>query len=144
MYHDGKYDDTSNIGTNWSVVDSEYSSPLCNPWVSSLRAEASSRTIVDIDDSVADINNLTPPLSAPTLAIPTPSISPAHVQDQDLCCNSFSSQMPGYFSPQDALPSRGRLPCHSLVSGYLMTGSTTSSSGSYSNDSVIRMVPAQY
>ena len=66
------------------VADSEYSSPLCNPRVLSLRAEASSRSIVDIDDRVADINNLTPPLRTPTLGISAPGISPARVQDQDL------------------------------------------------------------
>ena len=32
------------------LADSEYSSPLCNPQVSSLHAEASSRAIVVIDD----------------------------------------------------------------------------------------------
>ena len=77
-----------------SLVDSEYSFLLCNPQVLSLRAEASSRANVDINDSVADIDNLTPPLPTPTLAISTPSISPAHVQDQDLRWNSSSPQMP--------------------------------------------------
>ena len=117
-----------------SLADSEHPSPLCNPRVSSLRAEASSRAIVDIEDSVADINSLVPPLPTPTLAIPTRSISPACVQDQDLRWNSSSPRMPGYLSPQDALPSCGRSPCCSPVSSYLTTGLTTSSSGLYSNN----------
>ena len=75
------------------VADSEYSSPLCNPQVLSLHAEAFSRAIVDINDSVVDINNLAPPLPTPILAIPTPSISLAHVQDQDLRWNSSLPQI---------------------------------------------------
>ena len=98
-HHDGKCDDASHIGIDGSVVDSEYSSPLCNPRISSLRAEACSRAIVDINDSVVDINNLAPPLPTPALAISTPSISPAHEQDQNLRWNSSSPQMPGYLSP---------------------------------------------
>lgn len=92
-HHDGKCDDASHIGIDGSVADSEYLSPLCNPCVSSLHAEASSRAIVDINDSVVDINNLAPPLPTPTLAIPTPSISLAHVQDQDLGWNSSLPQI---------------------------------------------------
>ena len=146
-HHDGKYDDASHIGIDGSVADSEYSSPLCNPRVSSLRADASSRAIVDIDDSVANTNNLAPPLPIPTFAIPTRSISPDHIQDRDLRWNLSSPQMPGYLSPQDASPSRGRSPCCSPISGYLPTSSTTSSSGLsglFSNDSVNRTIPAQY
>ena len=65
-----------------------------NPRVLSLCDGASSRAIVNINGSVADINILVPPLPTPTLAIPTPSISLAHVQDQDLRWHSSSPQMP--------------------------------------------------
>ena len=76
-HHDGKCDDASRIGIDGSVVDSEYLSSLCNPWVPSLRAEASSRAIVDIDDSVADINNLAP--SYPLLHSPSQLVASAQL-----------------------------------------------------------------
>ena len=53
-----KNDDVSHIGVNGYVGDSEYLSLLCNPHISSLRAEVSSRAIVDINDSVATSTTL--------------------------------------------------------------------------------------
>ena len=98
-----------------------------NPRVLSLCAGASSQAIVNINGSVADINNLASPLPTLTLTIPTPGFSPAH--EQDLRWNSSLPQTSAYLSPQDASPSHGQSPCCSPMSGYLTTGSTTSSSG---------------
>lgn len=122
--------DTRNSPEFEDMACLEYAPPR-NPRVTSLRAESS---YLPATPTSSGAEQPTVFFLAPSLAIPTPGISPAHACDFASNCRSVSpSSASGYLSPQDASPGRGRSPCPSPVSGYLTTGSATSSSGLFSD-----------
>ena len=116
------------------VSNRDQSPPLLNPRVNTLRSEVSYRPVGSRSPEADQPPILVQP--TPTVAIPTPAISPAHIREHASRYSTASpTRVSGYLSPQDASPSRGRSPCPSPVSSYVTTGSTTSSSGLFSLDS---------
>ncbi|KAI5118004.1 hypothetical protein M0805_008103 [Coniferiporia weirii] len=114
--------------------------PKMNPRIASLKSESGVRS-----PPMSSSNSMPPAdgtstigiSSTPANAIPTPGISSAHEQEfvQMRSPPESPTIQAGLLSPPDVSPGRGRSICTSPVSGYMTSGSATSSSGLTSGDS---------
>ncbi|THH05985.1 hypothetical protein EW145_g4397 [Phellinidium pouzarii] len=106
--------------------------PKVNPRIASLKSETSYRS----PQSLADGTMSAGVPSIPSGAMLTPGISTALEEPAQVRSQPDSPLMQsGLLSPPEMSPGRGRSTCTSPVSGYMTSGSATSSSGLTSTDS---------
>lgn len=110
--------------------------PKVNPRIASLKSEGAYRTSSSSNLSATAPDNITQ--STTTATVPIPGVSLVNQHDTSTQSRSPpESPVPqaGLLSPPDMSPGRGRSICTSPVSGYLTSGSATTSSGVFSDTS---------